>query len=200
MITLLICRNCSLLLSNHCFDNPAIQEMHSRTTNERFEKMKWHTSSCIKSESRGGGIECTSWLISGDDVTFKVKHHSNRIWDPRASYSTVRDLFPQGISTGLPSSQQIYLESDFNTSLWCFHIVFCSMNAILACFDVLAVLVLKRAKIAFIGQKNNKKKTSQRHLFMKYSLHGFDCCQCAVYGDVNLDDEKSKDYCKADTT
>ena len=60
------------------------------------------------------------------------------------------------------------------------------MNAILACFDVLAVLILKRAKIAFIGQKNNNKKTSQRHLFMKYSLHGFDCCQCAVYGDVNL--------------
>jgi len=39
MISLLICRNCSFVLPNHGFDNPAIQVMRSRATNERFEKM-----------------------------------------------------------------------------------------------------------------------------------------------------------------
>lgn len=103
---------------------------------------------------RGDLSALLGWFL----VTFK--HHSSidsiRIWDPPASYSRLRDLqCPQGISTGKPSSQQIDLDLESNET--CLRDVFslsvCSMNAILACFDVLVVLTLKLAKMAFIGQK-----------------------------------------------
>lgn len=65
MITLLICRNCSFALPNHGFDNPAIQVMHSRATNERFEKMSGTRLLASNLNPGAGGSECTSWLISG---------------------------------------------------------------------------------------------------------------------------------------
>lgn len=155
MITLLICRNCSFVLPNRSFDNPAIQVMHSRATNERFERMSGTRLLASNLNPGAGGSECTSWLISGHVQTpfFDWLHK-----DLRSSGFLLEiegPSVPAGYFHRETKLQQIDLDLESNKT--CLRDVFslsvCSMNAILACFDVLAVLTLKLAKMAFIGQK-----------------------------------------------